>query len=284
MDNNDHYVIADGILTGSSSLRDILARDRLEIYEVVRISDGRPVFAEEHYDRFRNSLASIGKEPVLSGDEFRNQIETVAAANSIEEQNLRIEQYREPDEDTEHINIYPIPSHYPTAEMYAEGVRAGLLRAERDNPQAKIFNKQLRQLADEEILVTGVEEVLLVNRSGEITEGSRSNVFFVRGDVVYAAPQHTVLPGITRLKVLELIRAHDIEYAEMSIRADEIDGFDAAFLTGTSKEVLPISGIGSVKYDIDNAVVRSLMRWYRELVDNCAGNCAETGNCDDAAQ
>ena len=43
-------------------------------------------------------------------------------------------------------------------------------------------------------------EVLLVDRNGRITEGSRSNVFFVKGNKFYTGPSAMVLVGITRKK------------------------------------------------------------------------------------
>lgn len=265
MCNKDELVIANGVMTGRGTLDEILAKDRLEVYEVVRICNGKPIFISEHYDRLVRSLNSVGKEPVISFDEFVGQIEKLVQANGLVNGNLRIEQYREPDDDTEHINIYHIPAVYPTEEMFANGVEVALMQAERDNPQAKIFNMQLRQQSDEMIAKTGVAEVLLINRNGEITEGSRSNVFFILGDTVIAAPQHTVLPGITRMKVLQIIEEDGIKYKETPVRADEIDRFDAAFLTGTSKEVLPIAHIGDVYYDVNHPILRQLMKRYHEL-------------------
>ncbi|MCQ2547190.1 MAG: aminotransferase class IV [Clostridia bacterium] len=259
--------MADGVLTGMSTLEQILARDRLEVYEVIRLSDGKPLFVKEHYDRMFKSLSSIGKAPVLSLDEFIGQIDMVAKANDMDEGNLRIEQYREPDETTEHTNIYPIPYEYPTAEMYAEGVEVAFMQAERDNPQAKIFNADFRQQADSFLAETGVAEVLLVNRNGEITEGSRSNVFFVKEGTVVAAPQHTVLPGITRMKVLQIFEEDGIKYEERPVMADSAGSFDAAFLTGTSKEVLPIRKIEDACFDVNHPILRHLMRRYREMAE-----------------
>ena len=236
--------------------------DRLEVYEVVRLDDGKPIFVKEHYDRLAKSLASIGKEPVVSLEEFIRQIDEVAKANNMSEGNLRIEQYRYSNEQDEHFNVHPIPYSYPTDEMYRDGVDVIFLNAERVNPQAKIFDGNLRQLADDLIEETGVAEVLLVNRNGEITEGSRSNVFFIKGDTVIAAPQHTVLPGITRMKVLQYIEEDGIAYVEKPVLANQVADFDAAFLTGTSKKVLPIAHIEGKAFDVNHPILRHLMERY----------------------
>lgn len=264
----DKTVIADGVKTKMSAIQGVLATERLEIYEVVRISEGKPLFVVEHYDRMHKSISSIGKEPVLSCSEFAEQIEEVAKANCMNEGNIRIEQYRQPPEVVEHVNIYPIPYEYPTDRMYEEGVKVVFMKAERDNPQVKIFNGQFRQQADELIAETGAAEVLLVNRQGEITEGSRSNVFFIKDGTVIAAPQHTVLPGITRMKVLQIFREDGIKYEERPVMAESVSEFNAAFLTGTSKEVLPIANIEENRFDVDHPMLRHLMRRYHEMAQN----------------
>ena len=261
----DKAVIADGVLTDMSVLEPILARERLEIYEVIRLSDGKPLFVTEHYERMSKSVASIGKELLLSFEEFVQQIDRVAKANNMDEGNLRIEQYREPSDTVEHINIYPIAYRYPTQKMYDEGVSVVFMQAERDNPQVKIYNAHFRQQADDLIAETGAEEVLLVNRQGEITEGSRSNVFFIKGDAVIAAPQHTVLQGITRMKVLQIFDEDGIRYLEEPVMAENIDIYDAAFLTGTSKEVLPIANIENKYFDVNHPILRHLMKRYHEM-------------------
>lgn len=264
---NEITVIADGVMTEMGTLEEILSRDRLEVYEVVRLSHGRPLFVNEHYERMSKSLSSIGKDLILSPAEFVEQIDRVAKANNMVEGNLRIEQYREPSDTVEHINIYPIPYEYPTREMYDEGVNVVFMQAERDNPQVKIFNVHFRQQADDLIADTGAAEVLLVNRNGEITEGSRSNVFFIKDDIVIAAPQHTVLPGITRMKVLQIFEEDGIRYEERPVMADNVGDFDAAFLTGTSKEVLPIATIEDVSFDVNHPILRHLMSRYHEMAE-----------------
>lgn len=261
----DKAVIADGVMTSMSALEEILSQERLEIYEVVRLSGGKPLFVSEHYERMAKSISSVGKEPILSLEDFIQQIDMVAKANRMDEGNLRIEQYRIPSDTVEHVNIYPIPYEYPTEQMYEEGVSVVFMQAERDNPQVKIFNGHFRQQADDLIAETGVAEVLLVNRQGEITEGSRSNVFFIKGDTVIAAPQHTVLPGITRMKVLQIFDEDGIRYLEEPVMADNIDIFDAAFLTGTSKEVLPIANIEKKYFDVDHPILRHLMERYHSM-------------------
>jgi len=272
--NND-YIIADGKLAPRSALDAIMEKDRCEVYEVVRIKDGKPVFPQEHYDRFEHSFELVGRKPLISREEFRAQMALLVEKCGVDDQNVRIEQYIDEEDGEEHTYMYLIETHYPTAEHYRDGVTVGYLSGERNNPQAKISDSALRDRADKALMETRVFEVMLVNHNGEITEGSRTNFFFIKGDTVYASKADTILPGITRLMVLKIMEAHHIKYVEQPILADRIDQFDAAFLTATSPDILPVAhvnapeeaGLAGVEADFDahNPLLRDLMKWYAAL-------------------
>lgn len=100
-----------------------------------------------------------------------------------------------------------------------------------------------------------------------ITEGSRSNVFFVKDEIFYTAPESKVLVGITRQKVIECLRQLNFELVEKAVSAAEISQFDAAFLTGTSPKVLPVSLIGKLRLNIQVLVLQKLMKSYDDKID-----------------
>lgn len=63
-----------------------------------------------------------------------------------------------------------------------------------------------------------VYEVILVNIKGYITEGSKCNVFFIRGNTLVTAPENQVLAGITWKYILPLARQHHISITEKNIK------------------------------------------------------------------
>ena len=75
---------------------------------------------------------------------------------------------------------FPIPHAYPTSEDYKQGVPTLTYSAMRENPGVKYINTDLRTRTNRLIKQKQVYEVLLVDKEGYITEGSRSNVFFIR--------------------------------------------------------------------------------------------------------
>ena len=163
-----------------------------------------------------------------------------------------------------HSILYLSPTRYPSDEQYKTGVPAELFHGERKNPTVKMMDQTLRDATDAAIKENKLYEVILVDRDGLITEGSRSNIFFIKDGEVYTSPLHQVLPGVTRGKIVEIIGNKGAKIHERPIPETEIGSFDAAFISGTSPKVLPISAIGDIKYDVDEPLLRNIMDWYDE--------------------
>jgi branched-chain amino acid aminotransferase len=132
----------------------------------------------------------------------------------------------------------------------AESVRVGISREIRKAgpevfpPQAKVAASYLGpMLAKRRAVDDGYDEVVLLDGEGYIAEAPTSNVFAVRGGVLFTPPTDRVLAGITRDSILELAHAEGIEAREERLAPDDLSSADEAFLTGTS---LPVQAIGAV--------------------------------------
>jgi branched-chain amino acid aminotransferase len=237
------------------------------IYEVLRVLKGIPLFMEDHLERFYHSAQLAGKTISFSENQIKEFLKKLIRKNEAEEGNILI---------SCKINLkaFFIPHNYPTEEMYFEGVSCGLLKAERENPNAKVFQTTVRQQADKMLVDNGFYEVLLVDHQGKITEGSRSNVFFVKGNELLTAPPEKILMGITRQKAIRLAKNLSIKVNEREIDLAEMSNYDAAFITGTSPKILPIKKVDSIKnfeqvtFNPQNEIVRKLMKSYDDLIAN----------------
>jgi len=161
-----------------------------------------------------------------------------------------------------------IPHSYPTPEDYENGVPTDLLLVERKNPNAKVIQNEIREKSNQLIAGQNLFEVLLVDRNRMITEGSRSNVFFVKDQIFYTAPSSMILVGITRQKVMVCLKSLNYGIVEEAISVNQLSQFDSAFLTGTSPKVLPISTIGKLSYSTKNPSVNELIVCYNQLIFN----------------
>jgi branched-chain amino acid aminotransferase len=95
-------------------------------------------------------------------------------------------------------------------------------------------------LASREARSSGFDEALLLDVDGYVSEASGENIFIVSGGVVKTTPLPTVLGGITREAVLQLLVADGVRVREERFTRDEVYLADEAFFTGTAAEVTPI--------------------------------------------
>ena len=230
------------------------------VYEVIRLSGGKPQFLTEHYERLEKSLAGMGIPVPFTCDVLETYIAGLVSEIGIEDHNIKVEV-----DVGGHSIMYLNPTHYPSEKLYETGVRTGLFMGERKNPNIKMMDHELRDATDKAIRAGGLYEVLLVNRDGEITEGSRSNAFFIREGEVYTAPSDEVLLGVTRTMIIKIIENAGIPIHYCSVKKDGLKNFDAAFISGTSPKVLPIACIDDITYDVNEPVLRYVMEQYNKL-------------------
>lgn len=90
----------------------------------------------------------------------------------------------------------------------------------------------------------GAGEAVFANTRDELCEGSGSNVFIVRDDVVLTPPLDSgCLPGVMREMVIECCRASGIKVDERRLSIDEFRHAPEAFLTSSTRDVHPVSHI-----------------------------------------
>lgn len=95
-------------------------------------------------------------------------------------------------------------------------------------------------MANDHAISNGHYEAVF-HREGTMTEGSHSNLFFVKDGTVFTHPADThILNGITREIVLKLCQTAGIPYREEAISLADIPHMDEAFLTGTTTQIAAI--------------------------------------------
>ena len=122
-------------------------------------------------------------------------------------------------------------------------------------------------MANKLIAENEIFEVLLFDDNGLISEGSRSNIFFVRGNNMFTSNLELVLPGITRSEVISVALQERINLHTTHISLENIGTYDAAFLTSTSMKVLPINMIDDIHFNPKNNLIERLMKLYDKRIE-----------------
>lgn len=140
------------------------------------------------------------------------------------------------------------PPLAPVFEQLERGVKAIVLediRWDRCDIKATslLGNILLRQQAIE---ADATEAILM--RHGWITEGAASNVFAVLDGVIVTPPNGpTLLPGVTRDLVLELIGTAGLSYREAMITERELRHAQEIWITSSAKELLAVTTLDGVR-------------------------------------
>jgi branched-chain amino acid aminotransferase len=86
----------------------------------------------------------------------------------------------------------------------------------------------------------GFEMAVLCDEAGNVAEFAASNLMFVKdGKVITPAPNGTFLNGITRQRVISLLREAGVTVEERAVAPQELDDADEIFSTGNYAKVQP---------------------------------------------
>jgi branched-chain amino acid aminotransferase len=253
------YYIADHQLTPADDPTIFHRMGAESLYEVIKIIDGVPIFFEEHMARLKQSLRLSGAADDLPEGRILSDIRWLVSANGCGRINVKIVLVGGAEK--RQLLIYFIRSEYPGVDAYSRGVRTILFPGERETPNVKTLKDSFRERVRAALASAAAYEALLLDGDGDITEGSRSNLFFLKGSRLYTPPGRQVLLGVTRQKVMAICRSCGIDVIEQCINRADLQGLEGAFITGTTVDVLPVAAIGEVAFDSAEApVIQKIIR------------------------
>ncbi len=187
---------------------------------------GGKVFAlEEHLERLFHSAETLGIHPRKTQADILREMGYFPPESRIR---IRLT--------TENFSIQILPLVPPDPRIYTEGVEVCERVFERPFPRAKyetpVYEEVLNSQGD-------TFETLFFNEEGFLREGNISNVFAVFAGIVIT-PRENILLGLTRDKVIQIIRENNIPFEEREISRKELLKADEIFLTNTTKEIIPV--------------------------------------------
>jgi branched-chain amino acid aminotransferase len=221
---------------------------------------------EDHFARLEETARLSGVIIQMDWSRVRSGMRQALAAFSAPEARVRltVDQMEDPGE----LFISIEPLSIPSMGAYAEGVAVATQLMMRLSPKAKLTgfisraNEIRRQSASE-----NVEEVLMVGPDNRILEGLTSNFFaFYRGEIWTA--EDGVLPGITRSLVLEECQNEKLRIRLSGFPLEEVPALSEAFITSTSRAVLPVTRIDNLKigYGLPGPITNRLLERYQRRV------------------
>jgi branched-chain amino acid aminotransferase len=166
-------------------------------------------------------------------------------------------------------NFIIIAEELPThpASVYRLGAKLITVNYQRELPQVKSIN-YLNAIRLEYLKREKEAFDILYHSANGVTECPRSNFFVFQGDTLVTPSSH-ILFGNTRKIVLKLASDH-FPIEERKIDPVELSSIDEAFVTSTSKRIIPVTTIDA--HQVGTGLVgertRTLMRLFDEYTEN----------------
>jgi len=257
------------------------------VYETLRAYRGRVFQLAEHLARLERSASRIQLRLPVGPERLADLVRESLRRNQLQEAYLRITLSR----GTGEIGLDPALCKSPTLviiakpfqpypeSIYADGVAVIIAKTRRNlpealSPQVKSLNFLNNILAKMEAKTAGAHEALMLNHRGELTEGTTSNVFTVRGGrLLTPSVESGILEGITRGLVLQLAAELGIPSEETRLTVEDLTRAEECFLTNTTQEVLPVTQVDGrmIGNGRPGGITRRLHASFRACLDRLLG-------------
>lgn len=198
-------------------------------FETLLVRDGEIQLLREHLQRLHKGAKDLKMKVLYADDKIIKIAKELVKKNKIKKAMLRIVLTSE----TFLISLSKFPKRPAVAKVC-------FVKMERCLPWLKTLNYLPTVLAQAEAEKRRFDEALLINREGFVTEGGRTNFFWVKKGKLFTPPLGEALSGITRERVIRLAQKLKIKFIEKKVKPAELKKADEIFLTNAPMEIWPV--------------------------------------------
>ncbi len=229
------------------------------VFETMRTYNGEIFKLDEHLERLEKSAEIVELELQCLISEIRKYILKTLELCDFDPVRIKVV--------VTDGNVLVKCEKLEIDENIYNGVSVATVPLERRNPEAKSLDYLESYTAHYEAEKSGSFDALLVNSKGMVTEGSFSNLFWVKDGGLFTTDRN-ILKGITRQTVLDI---SDCEFKEINV--EELKKADEVFLTQTTREIIPViringKEIGDGKVGEKTRELGRVFKWSRDRDSN----------------
>jgi len=201
------------------------------LYETLRTLDYSPVFLSQHLERLFTSAKKIGLEIEHTKQELKKM--TTKIIQTLDNPNQRVRILATPK------NLIIYTSKLNLNMLIYGGVSVRTMLAKRYSPDIKTTDYDTCLSAWKKAQEQSCFEAVLVNKKGDVFEGSRSNVFWVREGKIITREKE-VLPGVTRQALLTK-SPFSIIFGKLN--KTDFRKIDELFITNSGSGIVPVTRV-----------------------------------------
>ncbi|MDP8267009.1 MAG: aminotransferase class IV [Candidatus Aceula meridiana] len=253
--------ISPGILSGQG------------VFETMRAYSGKIFSIDEHLQRLFQGLKKIDLQSPCSKQEMKSYLQKSLTTNKVKNARLRLMVWQ--GKGRMRISIAAFSYKPFSKRKYTQGFKVLFSDIRRDEKAVTSRIKSVNYLpllmAQRKAKARGADEAILLNRRGFITEGSKTNIFFIKNNVLYTPSLRCgCLKGITRQIILKIARLKEIKCKQVMATPESLLEADEAFLTNSLVEIMPLTfaqgkPVGSGKV---GPLTKQFCKAYQDYVKN----------------
>lgn len=241
------------------------------IFDYFKVYNGAPAFMEAHLNRFENSALLLGMDIPFSRKEIETAIKKLIEHNGFPLSGVKVLMTGGASPDgfsagKPNLIITNTAVSETNPSFYTEGVSLMTHQFTREMPQVKTTNYATAVRLESKWKQKGHVDVLY-HDGHYISEVSRSNVFLIEGNKLITN-EEGVLPGITRMNVVNLAPQLGFKVEVRPIALSEVLAAQEVFITSTNKKVMPVVKIDDQEIADGKVGAKSklLMEGYAKLL------------------
>lgn len=242
----------------------------LGVFETLLCEQGRAFFLQEHYRRFLYGCDRYILPSPMPLKAVREVLGRLLKLNQLKNARVRLMAWRKGC-DT-HSAVMAIPREPFSRAVYHRGFSACVYPGKLDRSPELVKIKTLDYgvflRAYEHAIRNRHQEAIFLNSSGEIVEGSRSNIFIVKGKKLLTPHLNCgCLAGVTRQAVLNAARKLGLKTSAGHLFINDLRCSDEAFLTNALVGIMPLTGFQGhrIANGRPGAVTARLSKSYKKL-------------------
>jgi branched-chain amino acid aminotransferase len=248
------------------------------LFETLRVFHGKPFRWRQHWERFERGATFLKIGLPLASEPMREAADQLIAKNQMPNAVLRWTLSRGAgargyspksarQRPTLAMSLHPLPpinpQNPPRWKLITASVR---LPANDPLAQFKTANKLPQILARAEADAVGADEALLLNTDGLVVEGAGGNLFWVDHETVCTPPVAAgILPGVTRMTVLEACGLALVKTREASLSREDFRKAQGVFLSSSVPGIVEARSIDGQEIK-PSSLLESIRKTYQEMV------------------
>ncbi len=242
------------------------------VYETVKVRNSIVYFLPQHINRLFHSASCTHLEHQFTEKQITKYISSFIKDLNESSCNLKLLLYGSAKPENAIFYVLASAPKYPDRKWYKQGVSLVSAQYERWMPGAKTLNMLPSYYYYSQAKQNGHYDALLLDKENNILEGTRTNVYLLKGKTLYSAPKHTILEGVTLMSLEKIIKNTDFSITYEAIPFSEITSYDGMILTSTSSKILPVRQVDSIRYGkIEDSIIE-LEKLYDDALEKCNGD------------